>query len=489
MTPSPNIAVEAAPIAWTRRRMTLVAAVFVYAILGYAISTNMLVPLLPSVEKAYRMNAVLATWVTLSTLLAGALFVPSLCRIGDLLARRKQILLVSLGAVAIGGAIDALSDSVPLLLSGRALTGIGAAAMPMMSGIVAEVFPEGPRKVTIALTGSGLFTGAGGGGVLASLVIERPDGFRLLFWLIAAISALAVLLVAAGVPKTGRPAATRPPLLDLPGAIGFVLPVTALLIAFSYATEWGWSSPRFIGLVLIGIALLPVWVVIQLRRRAPLVDMVVFLSRPVWTANVVSVLVGFAIFGSISSASTLIQLPPVPGLGGQGASVLVATLVVLPAEMMIVWMAPIVGYLTRRIGKGFFLMTGPLVQCVGYLVLLADHGSVGAILLAVSVIGTGTGLVGPAWGLVYVEDVAPEHVGRVYGNAPILSQGVGGSISGAVFAAILTYRHLPELPLPAESAFRTFWWLAVAATLAAACVGAVYLRTYGRVSVVNRTER
>jgi hypothetical protein len=98
-----------------------------------------------------------------------------------------------------------------------------------------------------------------------------------------------------------------------------------------------------------------------------------------------------------------------------------------------------------------------------------------------------------SFGLIYVEDIPPEHVGRLFGISPILSTGVGGSIGGAVFTAFLTSNTLRGNPqLPSISAFEGFWGLAAGMSLLAACFAAVYLVTYwsgfrgGDRAMVNR---
>jgi MFS family permease len=66
----------------------------------------------------------------------------------------------------------------------------------------------------------------------------------------------------------------------------------------------------------------------------------------------------------------------------------------------------------------------------------AFHGSLAELAICMGVVGIGIGMVCSAFGLIYVEDVPPEHVGRLFGISPILATGVGGSIGGAAFAAV-----------------------------------------------------
>jgi hypothetical protein len=101
------------------------------------------------------------------------------------------------------------------------------------------------------------------------------------------------------------------------------------------------------------------------------------------------------------------------------------------------------------------------------------------------VVGIGNGMVCSSFGLIYVEDIPPEHVGRMFGISPILATGVGGSIAGAVFGAFLTANTLPAAPgapagppLPSIQGFEGFWALAAGLTLLAAVFAAVYLVTF-----------
>jgi MFS family permease len=203
--------IEQRIIPWTLGRTNAAAALFVSAALAYAIATNMLTPLLPSLQQHYGIGPVAALWLTLSTLLGGAIFVPSLCRLGDLMRWRKQIIVFALGCLALGGALAAVSDSLELLIAGRVITGVGAACTPMMTGIAAEYFTETRRKASVALISSGVFLGAGFGGTLASLLITRPDGFRVLFWLTAAVPFVVMIAALLVVPKDApAPARQRP---------------------------------------------------------------------------------------------------------------------------------------------------------------------------------------------------------------------------------------------------------------------------------------
>jgi MFS family permease len=204
-----------------------------------------------------------------------------------------------------------------------------------------------------------------------------------------------------------------------------------------------------------------------------------------WVNNAVSVLTGFGFFGAVVGVSTFAQMPHLPGLNGLESSIVVGALVIVPTEWLTVVMGPLTGYLSRRVGKGPFLFAGALLEALGLLLVIAFHGSLAELVLCMVLVGIGNGMVSASFGLIYVEDIPQEHVGRMFAISPILATGVGGSIAGAVFGAFLTSNPLPPAPgappgppLPSIQAFEGFWGLAAGLTFLGAAFAAVYMVTY-----------
>lgn len=470
--------------------MSIVTAALLFGLIGYSIPSNMLIPLLTSLEASYGISAVAAIWISLIALLSGAVFVPTLCRLGDTMGWKKSLALAGLACLALGGLIAAVSDSLPLLLFGRAITGVGIVMFPMLAGIVNDEFPVMRRKIAISLISATLFLGLGVGGVIAGLIVEHHASFRIVFWGSAILPFLGLIVMALLVPN-GRGRAPGAPdkwwhALDLFGALGFAIPAIALDIAFSEQPTWGWGSWEVIFLIVIAVVVAIAWVIGERRVRNPLVDQKVFWCRPMWVNNAVSILAGFGLFGALVATSTFAQLPPVPGLGGLGAGPVAGAWVIVPAEWATVIMGPITGYMSRRMGKGPFLFGGAVIEGLGLLLVIAFHSSLADLTICMTIVGIGIGMVVSSFGLIYVEDIPPEHVGRLFGISPILATGVGGSIGGAVFGAFLSSNTLPPAPgapkgapaLPSIQAFEGFWALAAGLSLLAAAFAAVYLVTY-----------
>jgi MFS family permease len=361
---------------------------------------------------------------------------------------------------------------------------------PMLAGIVNDEFPVVRRKVAISLISAMLFFGLGIGGVIAGLIVEHHTSFRVVFWGAAILPALGIIVLAAGVPNGRGPAPGAPDkwwkAVDPVGAIGFAIPAIALDIAFSEEPTWGWTSWQVIFLMVIAVVVAVAWVLVERRVRNPLVDQRVFWCRPMWVNNAVSILAGFGLFGALVATSTFAQLPPVPGLNGLGAGPVAGAWVIVPAEWATILMGPFTGYMSRRMGKGPFLTGGAILEALGLLLVIAFHASLAELAICMAVTGIGVGMVVASFGLIYVEDIPPEHVARLFGISPILATGVGGSIGGAVFGAFLTSNTLPPAPgaphgvppLPSIQGFQGFWGLSAGLSLLGAAFAAVYLFTY-----------
>ncbi|MFD9945336.1 MFS transporter [Nonomuraea sp. NPDC059023] len=454
--------------------MTTVTVVVLYACLSIALTNNMLMPLLPSLEKAYHISAIAGIWITLVNQQAQAIFGPSLCRIGDNLDMRKRIAIVGLVSMVIGSIICAISAEFALLLLGRVLQGAGVVVFPMLTGLVTEEFTDGRRKFTVSSLQTVSFVGGGGGSVAAALLAQSYSSFEVVFWLSTVLAVVALALVIFCIPadrraRTSEVGGWRG--ADLFGAVGLAAPVICLQLGLTFGPINGWANPWVIGALIATPVLFLVWVRHEKRAAAPLVSMDVFFSRPVLIANLLSALTGFCVFGIVVATSSYVQMPVMVGLG---VTAVVASLAVLPAESMMVVCGPVSAHLSSRYGKGVFLIGGFAVMAAGMGFLYAMHDSLPSILLALVVVGIGLGIVIPCTGLIYVEDIAPIHVGRMVMLSPIMAGSVGAGLGGVTFGALMSGMTMPGTHVPSESAFTTFWLLAAGVSLLAALVSTVY---------------
>lgn len=160
-----------------------------------------------------------------------------------------------------------------------------------------------------------------------------------------------------------------------------------LLLPISQGHEWGWTSGRTLG-AFAAIVMAGVWVLTELRVKEPMVDMKMFVHRPVLFTNLAGLLLGFAMFAQFIGVSYLVQMPEQLTGYGFGASVLDAAVVyLLPTTLVSLVGAQVGGLLVRRIGARFTLAAGAAFGVAGFAWLTAAHGTTASVIGAGMVIG------------------------------------------------------------------------------------------------------
>src|SRR5207245_2062704 len=125
---------------------------------------------------------------------------------------------------------------------------------------------------------------------------------------------------------------------------------SAVLVASSETTTWGWGSPRTLGLLAAGVIVCLGWVAVETRSREPLIDMTMMRIRGVWTTNLTAFLLGAGMYSSFIIFPQFAQLPKSTGFGF-GASVVVSGLYLLPSTLAMVAVGMAAGAIARRFGS------------------------------------------------------------------------------------------------------------------------------------------
>src|SRR5205085_8752055 len=136
--------------------------------------------------------------------------------------------------------------------------------------------------------------------------------------------------------------------------------ISAVLIAISEATTWGWGSPRTLGLLAGGLGACALWIAVEVRRRVPLIDMTMMRIRGVWTTNLTAFLLGAGMYSSFIVFPQFAQLPKSTGFGF-GASVVVSSLYLLPAALTMGLLGTAAGRVARRFGSKSALVAGAAI--------------------------------------------------------------------------------------------------------------------------------
>lgn len=407
----------------------LLVAVLAFAGLGGSFMQTILIPIqskLPEMLEAGRDDT---AWVITATLLVAAICTPVSGKLGDMYGKRRvSIILLSL--LVVGSVVCAFSPSVLPLIVGRALQGMGTGVIPLGIAILRDELPPEKLGGAIALVSATLGVGGALGLPVSALVTEYFD-WHALFWVSAGIGAVAValylLVVPTGVSRNqGR--------FDFWGAVGLAIGLVGLLLALSRGNTWGWLSAPTLVSLLIGILSLLAWGWYELRRQNPLVNLRVSSKGPVLMTNLASVAMGFALFSSSIVFPQLLQLPE--SSGGLGLTLVDASLILVPAGLAMLAMAPIAGRIVRRVGPKPLLVAGAIIIALAYLSAVLVQPNVWLVLVVNMMIGIGIGLGYAAMPTLIMLAVPVGETGAANGLNTLM-RALGTSIAAAVVAAVL----------------------------------------------------
>jgi Na+/melibiose symporter-like transporter len=284
----------------------------------------------------------------------------------------------------------------------------------------------------------------------------------------AALSAVAVLLVAALVPHDPVRAEGK---ADPLGALLLAGWLSSFLIAVSQGNEWGWTASKTVGLFVLAAVLLAVWVAVERRVASPLVDIAMMAKPAVAMTNTAGLLIGFAMYGSFLLMSDFTQTPKAIGYGF-GATVLASGWMLFPSAVGSFVAAPAGAALIRRRGPRPPLVLGGAFAAVGLGLLVFAHSSTLDVVVASGVMGIGVGMAYAAMP-AYINGSVPVQQSGIANGMNAVLRTVGGAIGTSVMGAVLTAGMLhpaPGVAVPTVNAYEHGFLIAALMALVAAGV-------------------
>jgi EmrB/QacA subfamily drug resistance transporter len=387
---------------------------------------------LPAIGRSLGADAGALQWVVNGYLLPLSALLLLGGAAGDRFGRRR-LLLAGVALFAAASAACAFAPSLPILLTGRLVQGVGAAAlMPNSLAILGSSFSGAARGRAIGVwAASGAVAGAIGP-VAGGWLIDLGD-WRAIFLINLPLAAAAIWLAWRYVPDDRPVKAT--PLDGLGGglaALGLGAVTWALTLG---AGHDGWT-PAAIALGAAGAALLALFLGVERRLgdRA-MMPLALFASK---TFAGLTLLTLF-LYGALGALLVLVPFVLIEAAGYSGTA---AGAALLPFPLVLALTSPLMGALAGRIGARAPLTVGPVVAAGGFLLAMRIDGTGDYwrdVLPAVLVVALGlSGAVAPLTTAV-LGSVDARHTGSASGLNSAVAR-TGGLVATALLGGVLSAR-------------------------------------------------
>jgi EmrB/QacA subfamily drug resistance transporter len=376
---------------------------FMSALDGSVVNT-----ILPILRDAFKSNVAAIEWVVTIYLLVLSGLLLTFGRLGDLRGH-KSIYVWGFVIFVISSALCGAAWSSTALIVFRGIQAIGAAMLASNSpAIVTGNFPAEERGRTFGLISTMTYLGLTVGPSLGGW-LTQAFGWRTVFYINVPVGALALTLGLVFIPKDLPVESGQR--FDLPGAALFLAGLTTLLLGLNKGADWGWASPAVLGLLAGALLILGVFVLVELRSPAPMLDLSLF-RVPLFSVSTANAVLNYICVYSLTF------LMPFYLIQGRGLNPAEAGLLLTAQPIIMAITAPISGALSDRFGSRGPGMLGMGLLAVGLFLLsrLGPETGLWAVALGLAVAGAGTGTF-----------ISP-NTSALMGSAPRARQGIASGV-------------------------------------------------------------
>jgi EmrB/QacA subfamily drug resistance transporter len=370
-------------------------------------------------------------WVVDIYALALAALVLGAGSLADLFGRRR-LYLIGLVLFAVASLASGLAPNAGFLIAARGLQGLGGAIMFATTIALINSSYEGrDRGTAFGIWGAVVGAAAALGPILGGALTELS--WRWIFFVNLPITVLAVVLTVQAVKEARQPDAPAP---DIAGIALFTVGSGAVVYGLVRAASHGWSSVASWGPIAAGVVVLAGWIVVELRREAPMLDVRLFRRRSFAGIMLGALLLNGAAFAALVFTSLWLQ-----SIGN--LSPLQAGCVFIPLSAMSFFVAGGAGRFLQTKPPRFVLGAGLLLVGVGSLLLtiIGEHSTWRALVAGLAVLGVGVGMANPTLASAALASVPRERSGMASGavnTARQLGFAIGVAALGTVFTTAAT---------------------------------------------------
>lgn len=359
-------------------------------------------------------------WVSVAYLTVIAGLILPMGRLGDMWGFRRMYLVGGVVFVA-ASVLCGLAPGLGWLIGARVFQGIGACMMMALNpGITTAIFPAKERGRAMGIVAMTVAMGSMIGPTVGGLVTQAV-GWRGVFFMNVPVGAVGLYLCWRNLPPLTPVTRAR---ADLTGGLLAVVSLASLLLAVTEGNAWGWTSPSILALAGLAVITGGCFALHERRAAEPMLDFSLFRSRVFLGGNLASL-------SNYMGQMCAIFLLPVLLERGLGMTAAHAGLLYAIMPAMILFIAPVSGALSDRVGTQRLAVTGQSLILLGLgaaavVLWLAGAGTIGraAVLWcampAFAIVGAGAGVF-----------QSPNN-SAVMGAVPRAQLGIGGGVLAAM---------------------------------------------------------
>jgi len=417
---------------------------------------------LPSIRADLGATIESLQWTVNAYTLSFAVLLLTGAALGDRFGRRRMFI-VGVSLFTVASAAAALAPTTSALIAARAVQGAGAASvLPLTLTLLSEAFPAGRRGLVLGLW-SGISGLAVAIGPLVGGAVVDGISWHWIFWINVPVGLAVIPFAARRLHESFGPARQ----IDLPGVALASAGLLGIVYGIVRGAELGWTSTTVLGSLIAGAELVAAFLAWEARAPEPMLPLRFFRSRGFAAVNGVSLAMYFGVFGSIFLLAQFFQVT-------QGYSPLEAGLRTLPWTIMPMFVAPIAGMLSDRIGSRP-LMTAGLTLQAGAIAWLASISTpsvpYGDLVIPFMMAGAGMALVFAPAANAVLGAVRPEEAGQASGATNAIRE-LGGVLGVAVLASVFASHGSYASPAAYTDGMTSAIWVG-AAVLAAGALTAL----------------
>lgn len=390
----------------TQRAWAILLAMGLGALIAQMFST-VIGPALPTIKAELDLNFSGQTWtVTAYSLGFGAALVAG----GRLTGLVGEVRLIVIGYAVFGAGLvaSALATDGLLLIAGRGIQGIGIGiSAPATLSIVVNTFPVARRGMAVGLWGAAHGLGLLLGPLVAGYLVEVVS-WRWIFWVAVPLTLVVIAVTLAA--TRGYPSTRTPGRFDVLGLVLGASGITALVLGLQYSSN-GWAEPMTIVPIVLGVALLVAFFVVQTRIADPLIDLSLFRKRMFAGAFFSSSMVGFAYIPMLTFVGALYLI------GVLGMSPVEAGWVIMFTTATTVIVEPLGGRWVDAIGPRVPMVLSLALFAVGLgsLVTISPESTVAQLAAPLIIVGVAVGIALAACNTAAMSSVDTDKAGMASG--------------------------------------------------------------------------